>query len=217
MPGLALSLFLAFTLGSCSDDDGDDGADKSGGSAGQSSGGASTAGKGGSSGSAGNGQGGSAGASSAGSGGTPAGGKGGTGQSTGGGAGQSTGGSSSGGGNGGSAAGQGGGRGGAPPSGCIDDFDCEGLTCCDGKCVNRENDPQNCGKCGTQCTGDTPYCNGQCVPQPCLTTCQNAESCCGDSCCGAGEICCMRTFGAPAPECVTPVNGTCPVGCPECD
>ena len=213
-PTLALSLFLSLILWSCSDDDGDDGAGGSGGTAGQSGspGGSSSTGNGGAAGNTSGGKGGSAG-TTGGVGGTSNAGSGGS-------AGQSSGGAA---GDGGTSAGQGGsaggggGSGGAPPMNCIDDFDCEGFSCCDGQCVNRANDPFNCGMCGGECEGDTPFCAGSCVAQPCSTTCDNGETCCGGACCGAGEICCMRTMGAAVPECVAPVDGTCPLGCADCD
>lgn len=129
-------------------------------------------------------------------------------------------GQASGGGDGGATAGAGqanAGSGGAPPVSCSDDFDCEGFSCCDGKCVNRSNDPFNCGMCGVECDGATPYCGGtSCIARPCTTTCESGETCCGSACCGDGEICCMRTVGASVAVCQLPVNGTCPLGCGDC-
>jgi hypothetical protein len=108
------------------------------------------------------------------------------------------------------------GSGGAPMS-CSDDFDCDGFTCCDGKCANRANDPFNCGMCGVECAAGTPYCGGtSCIARPCTTTCESGETCCGSACCGAGELCCLRTIGAAVAECQLPVNGTCPRGCGDC-
>ncbi len=100
---------------------------------------------------------------------------------------------------------------------CTDDYDCEGFSCCDNQCVNTTNDPLHCGGCGVECTGDTPYCAGSCIARPCGATCEGEETCCGDSCCDAGEICCLRTVGAAVPVCTAPVNGTCPLGCTDCD
>ncbi len=107
--------------------------------------------------------------------------------------------------------------GGAPPVSCMDDFDCEGFTCCDGECVNLENDPENCGQCGVECEGETPYCASMCIARPCSASCDGGETCCGNACCGAGEICCVSTVGPAAPACTTPENGTCPLGCADCD
>lgn len=205
----AILLFLAAPLGSCSKNDGD--TPRIGGQSGK--GGASVGGRGGSdAGSPGSSQyGGDGGAElAAGTGGNAGSTSGGrdsnAGQSPGGGAGD------------GGAAGRGNaGSGGALPTGCIDDFDCEGFSCCDGQCTNRSNDPFNCGICGVECEGETPYCGGtSCKARPCTTTCDAGETCCGSACCGAGEICCMRTIGGAAPECVAPVNGTCPLGCGDC-
>jgi len=109
------------------------------------------------------------------------------------------------------------GSGGGPPVSCTDDFDCEGFSCCDNKCVNPANDPMNCGQCGVACEDPTPYCSGSCTARPCSATCDGGETCCGSTCCDSGEICCMNTVGPSAPRCTVPENGTCPLGCPDCD
>lgn len=204
-------LFFAGSLGSCSKNDQADGSGAgTGGQAGKGvSGTGNDAGTAGSPGHAGDGGAGPS-AGAAGGAGSNLGGSGGSpGQSPGGGGGDA-----------GAAAGAGqanAGSGGAPPLSCSDDFDCEGFSCCDGKCVNRSNDPFNCGMCGVECGGGMPYCGGtSCIAQPCTTTCESGETCCGSACCGAGEICCMRTVGASVAECQLPVNGTCPLGCSDC-
>jgi hypothetical protein len=93
-----------------------------------------------------------------------------------------------------------------------------GLTCCAGTCVNQTNDLNNCGSCGRQCAGPTPYCHsGTCTAPPCgLASCAGLV-CCGNACCAAGQICCDLSGPVAAiAACTTPVNGTCPVGCTNC-
>ncbi len=95
-----------------------------------------------------------------------------------------------------------------------------GNMCCDGVCANLENDILNCGVCANKCTGAHPYCHqGVCEEAPCSGgNCSSAAFCCGTACCGAGDLCC--DFYGPVvlstPQCTTPVNGTCPVGCTAC-
>ncbi len=93
---------------------------------------------------------------------------------------------------------------------------CEtGRDCCDGECTNLQNDPRNCGACGTACPDGT-YCTaGACVDIPCTTSCAGDETCCGTMCCGGGTICCdPQGPVSTGPTCVTPdARGTCPVGC----
>ena len=98
-----------------------------------------------------------------------------------------------------------------------------GRTCCGGACVNVQNDPRNCGVCGKSCGGNTPYCgDGTCQAAPCgpLTDCFSAASCCGNSCCAVGDICCQDQGPiSVAPKCFNPTAAepTCPQGCaPEC-
>ncbi len=98
-----------------------------------------------------------------------------------------------------------------------------GRLCCSGACINPDNDPQNCGDCGVQCTGATPYCDGSCKPLPCgldAATCSNAGECCGLQCCNAGDICCKDegpVGGNPTCYTPTPAQPTCPQGCaPQC-
>jgi hypothetical protein len=98
-----------------------------------------------------------------------------------------------------------------------------GRTCCVDACVNLNNDPFNCGKCGNVCEAATPYCdNGTCGRPPCTagTACIGTATCCGTMCCGAGELCCEEQGPlSRAPVCHKPTAGqpTCPAGCaPEC-
>lgn len=81
-----------------------------------------------------------------------------------------------------------------------------GLQCCGGACKNFLNDPLNCGKCGTACTGATPMCNnGLCEAQTCSPRCSD------------GQVCCVVQQGGPVggPACYP--GTTCPVGCPACN
>lgn len=98
-----------------------------------------------------------------------------------------------------------------------------GLSCCNGACVNPANDPRNCGGCGAACPGPSAFCSGgACAQAPCNpgTVCSvpSATLCCGAACCKTGQICCEVDRGGPSrgPECVAPVAGTCPAGCPLC-
>ncbi len=98
-----------------------------------------------------------------------------------------------------------------------------GRTCCDGRCINPNNDPLNCGGCNVRCGGATPFCDGTCKPLACGLPggCPGGGICCGTSCCTApGSICC-KTEGpvATAPVCFVPTAAqtTCPQGCaPMC-
>lgn len=87
---------------------------------------------------------------------------------------------------------------------CSDDCESSGLTCCDGQCINAENDPFNCGGCGIVCA-EGEMCN--------VGTC--AEASCGD--CADGEMCCLIMQGPWFVQCTAPDEGTCPVGCPLCE
>jgi hypothetical protein len=99
-----------------------------------------------------------------------------------------------------------------------------GRTCCNNACVNTNNDPFNCGACGRRCEGNTNLCSdGKCVVPECSPTilCQVGAPCCGQSCCGSGQLCCQANgpvSGGP-PTCFTPTRDqpTCPPGCaPMC-
>lgn len=49
------------------------------------------------------------------------------------------------------------------PTGCASDTDCIApLGCCSAACVNRLNDPANCGSCGNACQPGNVCCNGSC-------------------------------------------------------
>jgi hypothetical protein len=98
---------------------------------------------------------------------------------------------------------------------------CGSFSCCDGSCVNQDNDIDNCGGCGIRCVGDTPFCNhGTCAAPPCTlvgAACLVGETCCVDQCCGTGELCCNVHENVLRTGCYPAVKGTCPVGCPQCD
>jgi hypothetical protein len=94
-----------------------------------------------------------------------------------------------------------------------------GLTCCNGTCVNLKNDIHNCGTCNTACAGPNPFCgDGVCGKPPCSgAACAVTQLCCGGLCCDDTQLCCNVPSSVSAGlQCVTPVNGTCPVGCPTC-
>lgn len=122
---------------------------------------------------------------------------------------------------GGTAGGTGGGAGGGSSTCLLGDGGSAcgvGRTCCNNACVNTANNPKNCGACGTECSGATPYCDGTCQSVPCSLdggTC-GAMACCGSNCCGAGQLCC-KTEGplAGPPTCFSPTAAepTCPQGC----
>jgi hypothetical protein len=177
---------------------------------GTSSGGASASGSGGSS-SGGSGGGSSGGSGSSGSAAS-------SGNSTSGG---SSGASSSGGGSrdGGSSSGSSSGAGSSSGGGGCDASCGTGRLCCGGRCVNPANDPENCGRCNTKCNAGE-YCNRSCLKIPCAHeggTCGGAKTCCGTSCCSAGQLCCEEEgpVGTPYPVCFTPTASqpTCAPGC----
>jgi hypothetical protein len=107
-----------------------------------------------------------------------------------------------------------------PPTVCAADGNCEcpnGGTLCSGPaCRDLQNDPNNCGHCGTVCaagemcqtgqctcpTGQT-MCSGQCVD---TQTDPNNCGSCGNACPG-GDACSGGTCSGCAPG--IPCNGTC--------
>jgi hypothetical protein len=124
----------------------------------------------------------------------------------------------------GGAGGQGGSAGntgsGGSCEGCMSTF-----LCCHGACVNPNNDILNCGDCDLPCpdVGGAPrYCDGgTCGTPPCAPNvdCGPGSTCCDQTCCDAGELCCT----IPGPigdtiQCVDPAanGGTCPTGCTDC-
>src|SRR5579872_4494557 len=114
-----------------------------------------------------------------------------------------------------------GGQGGTGGSGVCNVACMVGRVCCGGACVNADNDPMNCGKCGVQCDGTNNFCsNGKCMQPPCsstATSCASNSFCCGGGCCLPGQLCCETEgplSGGP-PTCFTPTatEKTCPQGC----
>jgi len=80
-----------------------------------------------------------------------------------------------------------------------------GFLCCQDECINKDNDPYNCGGCGIRCTGSTSMCfNGKCQAPTCNPACTSSQTCCEIE--GPGP--------SGLPKCVD--GPTCPVGCPEC-
>src|SRR5262249_41564539 len=70
-----------------------------------------------------------------------------------------------------------------------------GRMCCGGTCVNLENDPFNCGTCGNTCKAPTSFCGaGTCQAPACgpAVDCLPDATCCGNTCCGAGQLCCEQ-------------------------
>lgn len=96
----------------------------------------------------------------------------------------------------------------------------QGLTCCNGHCVNHDNDILNCHQCDQKCAANQKYCDhGLCSPPPCMNVAcpANGSFCCGNACCKPGQLCCNIPMGVETgPKCTDPVNGTCPPGCPAC-
>jgi len=126
-----------------------------------------------------------------------------------------------GGGAGGSTAGAGGG--GAGGTGVCNVLCTVGRMCCGGACVNLQNDPTNCGKCGNTCQAPMSFCNnGACQAPTCEagTVCAAGTTCCGNNCCSNIQICCEDQGPiSVAPTCYTPTKDqpTCPAGCaPSC-
>jgi len=109
------------------------------------------------------------------------------------------------------------GAGGAPDgstcaASCLD----EGFTCCGSTCVNLDNDPHHCGRCGNACPTPHPFCDfGTCGEPACFSVqaCGSTEPCCGDACC-AGLCCALPGPPAVVLQCVDPstTDGTCPRG-----
>lgn len=110
----------------------------------------------------------------------------------------------------------------APPptdsGGCPD-----GQTDCDGTCVDRSSDPNNCGLCGLACGVGRECSGGGCVCSAGYTNCLGI-------CCAADEVCvegfCQPAPREPAPGCgagLTNCFGVCadlqsdPAYCGACD
>jgi hypothetical protein len=91
--------------------------------------------------------------------------------------------------------------------------------CCGGSCLNLQNDPFNCGKCGNVCPATMPFCGGgMCQAPACgpAIDCNPTTICCGNNCCGKGQLCCDEQGPVTTgPVCYTPTadQPTCPQGC----
>jgi hypothetical protein len=126
------------------------------------------------------------------------------------------------------------GSGGSPD--CATQCAAQGLACCNGACVNTNNDPYRCGGCDKVCPHDKFFCSaGQCGTPPCFSVpppplpdasvpngpvpigCLSTQTCCGNVCCELGQICCEVNLSITTYQCIDPGSGvTCPVGCPQC-
>lgn len=97
-----------------------------------------------------------------------------------------------------------------------------GFSCCNGQCVNTDNDIDNCGTCGKTCGGAHPFCNkGTCQEPPCQgVACTANQFCCGTSCCADDQLCCdvPGPVVGTGPTCTAPdpLTGSCPKGCTGC-
>lgn len=118
----------------------------------------------------------------------------------------------------------------APDGPCKSTSDClKGRTCCDGKCLDTENDRNNCGACGAVC--ELPNVVPSCKVGRCQLQCQAGYGNCNaereDGCeqrtsdsaenCGACGRACMATNAASV--CATSLCGlgACTPGFADCD
>jgi hypothetical protein len=81
----------------------------------------------------------------------------------------------------------------------------DGLTRCNGFCVDPSSDSNNCGACGNRCTGGWACRNGECqcpgfAPRTCTAPdgsrfcCSQSDQCCGNKCCISSlPVCCGPT------------------------
>ena len=111
------------------------------------------------------------------------------------------------------------------------------VKCASGACANLRSDPNNCGACGTICSGTTPVCSlGRCVDACPVGDAGSALSTCGKSCvdkqsdpnnCGACGTTCAATKDCLQGACgcaagTTECNGVCvnlaenPTNCGAC-
>jgi hypothetical protein len=108
------------------------------------------------------------------------------------------------------------GAGGATPVGCPDGFEV-----CGGACVRTDNDPANCGACGTACAE-----NQVCGLSQCLTSCPEDMTGCDGSCvdlqtdpmhCGTCEGACAAGDNAHATCTAGQCGVECDAGFASCD
>jgi hypothetical protein len=99
---------------------------------------------------------------------------------------------------------------------CSDDGCCNtflGMAVCGGKCVDTDNDNNNCGGCGNTCgsckTCQNGACRGPDTSPPACETCSAGQVVsgvsCGNHCCNPGAECCGNGRCAPG-KCDT-LNG----------
>jgi hypothetical protein len=110
--------------------------------------------------------------------------------------------------------------------------DCNGMLT-DGCEANLQNDPNNCGQCGTQCTGQMMYCTmGACTcgcpkgfdtcpgapPCSCATMLGTNENCnfCGDTCALQNALSQCQPSAMPPPDFVCALV-QCAAGYADCD
>ena len=112
------------------------------------------------------------------------------------------------------------GIGGGTGTACSQNCVSGGFVCCNTTCRNTDNDPNNCGSCGTVCPSSTPVCQGgDCVAINCTAELGPPGTvCCGAAWCASGQLCCMVSgpVVSDVPSCLNPVDGTCPRGCKLC-
>ena len=96
----------------------------------------------------------------------------------------------------------------------------QGLSNCNGTCVNLQTDSYHCGKCGTKCNAGEVCANGKCS-----LTCQSGLTNCSGSCvnltsdaihcgkcgtkCNAGEVCATGKCAVSCQSGLTNCYGTC--------
>jgi len=88
---------------------------------------------------------------------------------------------------------------------CTNSVCATGLVCCNGACVNTNNDPHNCSGCGLACTSQQMCLGGSCAASQCQPACTSGQTCC--------EIDGPGPSGPPTCE----QGDGCPVGCPLCN
>lgn len=90
-------------------------------------------------------------------------------------------------------------------------------TCCGGPhCSFLGTDTANCGECGVVCDGGSICQNGSCTSAPCFlpdagASCGAGLSCCGASCCGPGQVCCLMPGSDAGYGCSDIDAGGCPL------
>jgi hypothetical protein len=95
-----------------------------------------------------------------------------------------------------------------------------GSSCCNGQCLDLDNDHQHCGDCTTVCGAGATCVFGVCQAPPCYfeMSAPPGEFCCAWENCSAGQICCEHRLccsnhdGVSYDTCITPTASqpTCP-------